>query len=96
MAWSRPPLPTTICAVVVAVVVEAYTSVAGGEAQRAVVGQRHGLALLVGGPIVTASLAPRVTLPPWFTVRPPEKTTGTLAADGDSTPWLTVRPPGKT
>ena len=33
-----------------------------------------------GGPIVTASLAPNDTLPPWFTVRPPESTTGTLAA----------------
>ncbi len=32
------------------------------------------------GPIVTGSLAPNDTLPPWFTVRPPESTTGTLAA----------------
>ena len=36
--------------------------------------------LLVAGPIVTGTLAPKDTLPPWLTVRPPENTTGTLAA----------------
>ena len=51
--------------------------------------------LLVAGPIVTGSLGPIETVPPWLTLSPPENKTGTSAAAVTAPPWLTVSPPGK-